>query len=233
MLRLRGLETGYGKKQVLFGIDLDAEHKKITAIIGPNGSGKSTALKVIMGIIQPWRGRVMLDNCVLNGSSPQKNSARGVVIAPQGNRVFDSLQVSENLEIGGFRLRRAKLQERIEYVLGIFPDLKNKLRRRAGQLSGGEQQMVALARSLIPEPRLLLLDEPSLGLSPRLVNEVFNKLVEMNDLTRITILIVEQKVREVLRVCHSVVSLKLGKVAFSGSPDDLEHDNERLRALFL
>ena len=233
MLKIENLETGYRKKQVLFGLSLDVQEKTIVALIGPNGSGKSTSLKAVCGLIPVWRGEIRFNGTSTNGSTPAQNVARGITFAPQGNRVFDELTVMENLEIGGFQLPKKDLKGRIEEIFELFPILKKRLRQNAGKLSGGEQQMLALARTLVPKPRLLMLDEPSLGLAPGLVRDVFAKITEINRDTGVTILIVEQKVRDVLEICHQVYSIKLGRIAFSGPPDELKGNKERLRELFL
>lgn len=233
MLAIRELETGYGKKQVLFGLSMDVREGEIVALIGPNGAGKSTVLKAVCGLIPVWRGEITFKGSRTNGASPAQNVARGITFAPQGSRVFHDLTVMENLEIGGCQLPRKLLKERIANVLEFFPVLKERIRQEAGKLSGGEQQMLALARALVPEPRLLMLDEPSLGLSPNLVGDVFERIVRVSHDTRVSILIVEQKVREVLEICNRVYSLKLGKVAFEGHPDELKHDRPKLKQLFL
>lgn len=233
MLEVKGLQAGYGKKQVLFGVSLKVAAGEIVALIGPNGAGKSTMLKAICGLVPIWHGKLVFDGTVTNGSKAVENIARGMIFAPQGKRVFDELTVMENLEIGGFRLRRSELNERIEDVLAVFPALKERTKVDAGRLSGGEQQMLALARALIPKPKLLMLDEPSLGLSPILVKSVFEKIREINRETGAAMLIVEQKVRKVLGICHRAYSLKLGRLAFSGSAGKLQRDPEKLRDLFL
>lgn len=233
MLEIRELEAGYGKKQVLFGLSLDVGKGDIVALIGPNGAGKSTVLKTVCGLIHPWKGEIRFDGIKTNGATPAQNVARGITFCPQGNRVFHDLTVMENLEVGGFMLPRKDARERIAQVLEIFPLLKERTRQDAGRLSGGEQQMVALARALIPKPKLLMLDEPSLGLSPNLVGTVFEKITEINREAGVTILIVEQKVRQVLNICKRVYSLKLGKVSFEGMPDELKDDKEKLKKLFL
>ena len=233
MLEIRELETGYGKKQVLFGLSLEVLKGEIVALIGPNGAGKSTVLKAVCGLIPAWKGKILFEGVSTNGSTPAQNVARGITFAPQGSRVFDSLTVMENLDIGGFQLSRKELRERIDMVLAMFPNLRERMKQDAGKLSGGEQQMLAIARALVPRPKLLMLDEPSLGLSPGLVSSVFKKIVEINQEAGVTILIVEQKVREVLDICHRVYSLKLGKVAFSGTPKELKDDKNRLKQLFL
>ena len=233
MLEIRELETGYGKKQVLFGMSLEVQNGEIVALIGPNGAGKSTVLKAVCGLIPAWKGEIYFDGMRLNGSTCAQNVARGITFAPQGNRVFDELTVMENLEIGGFRLPRQELKDRIEEMFNLFPLLRERCRLEAGKLSGGEQQMLALARALVPKPKLLLLDEPSLGLAPNLVADAFERIAQINRDTGVSILIVEQKVHEVLTVCRRVYGLKLGKLAFSGDPCELSGNKERLRELFL
>jgi branched-chain amino acid transport system ATP-binding protein len=233
MLAIKELETGYGKKQVLFGLSMEVREGEIVALIGPNGAGKSTVLKAVCGLIPAWKGEICFDGSPVNGVKPAQNVARGITFAPQGNRVFHDLTVMENLELGGFQLARKVLRQRIEHALESFPTLRERTRQNAGRLSGGEQQILALARALIPEPKLLMLDEPSLGLSPDLVRDVFEKIVEINRKSGASILIVEQKVREVLEVCSRVYSLKLGKAAFEGPPDILKDDKAKLKQLFL
>lgn len=233
MLGIRELETGYSKKQVIFGLTLEVRKGDIVALIGPNGAGKSTVLKAVCGLIPVWNGEIRFNDTVINGSTPARNVTRGITFAPQGSRVFADLTVMENLEIGGFQLPRNELKSRITQMFRMFPILKERARQDAGKLSGGEQQMLALARALIPSPKLLMLDEPSLGLSPNLVSAVFRKISEINANTGVTVLIVEQKVREVLDICTRVYSIKLGKVAFEGTPDDLKNNKEKLKQLFL
>lgn len=233
ILEISNLETGYGKKQVLFGLSLEVKQGEIVAIIGPNGSGKSTVLKTVCGLIQPWQGEILFDGNVINGSDPAENVGRGITFCPQGNLVFHDMTVMENLEIGGYPLKRKEAKERISEVLEIFPVLKERLKQDAGKLSGGEQQMVALARALVPKPGLLMLDEPSLGLSPKLIGVVFDKIIEINENNGVSFLIVEQKVREVLEICERVYSIKLGKNAFEGPPEELKGNKAKLKELFL
>jgi branched-chain amino acid transport system ATP-binding protein len=221
MLELKEIETGYGKKQVLFGLSMKVQEGKIVAIIGPNGAGKSTILKAVCGLIPTWKGEICFSDICVNGSSPAKSVKRGITFCPQGNRVFDELSVMENLQVGGIHMRPNELRDSIDRVLQLFPALKDRLRLNAGKLSGGEQQMLALGRSLITKPKLLMLDEPSLGLSPNLVSTVFERISLINQDMGIAILIVEQKVHKVLQLCHSMYGMKLGKVVFDGSPTDL------------
>ena len=233
MLAIEQLDTGYSKKQVLFGLSLEVRQGEIVALIGPNGAGKSTALKAVCGLIPAWKGQIRFDGELTDSSTPAKNVARGITFCPQGNRVFDELSVKENLQIGGFQLPSRDLAERIDEALVLFPVLRDRLKQRASKLSGGEQQMLAIARALVPKPKLLMLDEPSLGLSPNLVTAVFETIIRINREIGVAVLIVEQKVREVLNVAHRVYSLKLGRVAFAGPATDLRGNNDRLRDLFL
>jgi len=233
MLKISNLETGYGKKQVLFDVSLDVQEGEIVALIGPNGAGKSTVLKAVCGLIPAWKGDILFQDVRTCGATPAQNVARGMTFCPQGNRVFDELTVRENLEIGGYQIRKEDLKERIDEVLAVFPALKDRLKQGAGCLSGGEQQMLSVARALVPGPKLLMLDEPSLGLAPNLVRSMFDQVVRVNLETGVAVLIVEQKVREVLAISQQVYSLKLGRVAFDGSSRDLLQQSGRLRDLFL
>lgn len=233
MLAIRELETGYGKKQVLFGLSMEVREGEIVALIGPNGAGKSTVLKTVCGLIPAWKGEIWFNGSPVNGTTPARNVARGITFAPQGSRVFHDLTVKENLEVAGSQLPRKVVRERIEHILQFFPALKERTRQDAGRLSGGEQQMLALARALVQKPKLLMLDEPSLGLSPNLVRTVFEKIVEINRENKLSIFIVEQKVRKVLEICNRVYSMKLGKVAFEGRPEELRDNKTKLKNLFL
>ena len=233
MLEVRDVHAGYDKKQVLFGVSLSLQSGELVAVIGPNGAGKSTLLRVICGLIPAWRGQICFDGSMITGSTPTANVARGITFAPQGGRVFADLTVEENLQIGGFALRKRKLHKRIDRVLEVFPPLRGRLNQDAGSLSGGEQQMLAIARSLITEPRLLMLDEPSLGLAPNLVRGLLERVSHVNRETGAAVLIVEQKVREVLDICSRVYSIRLGKVAFEGPAEGLRENKAKLQQLFL
>lgn len=232
MLKINELHTGYGKKPVLFGPSLKVNKGEIVAIIGPNGAGKSTILKAVCGLIPVWDGEITFEGLCINSSTPAKNVKRGITFCPQGNRVFDELSVIENLQIGGIHLKKKELSGRIDEVLELFPKLKDRLKQNAGTLSGGEQQMLAIGRALIPRPRLLLLDEPSLGLSPALISDAFERVQQVNKELGTAVLIVEQKVRKVLKISHRVYGIKLGKTAFDGKPEELMEHKE-LRKVFL
>ncbi len=233
MLEIKNLNTGYDKKQILFDVSISVKEGEIVSLIGPNGSGKSTLLKGICGLIPVWSGEIVYNTRMINGNEPPDNLKLGISFCPQGKRIFDELSVRENLEIGGYILNKEKTKERINEMLEIFPVLKARLKQEAGSLSGGEQQMLAVARALIPEPKLLLLDEPSLGLAPNLIKDLFERFVELNHKLGITILIVEQKVKEVLSISNRTYGLKLGRIAHEGPAKDLIDNREILKNLFL
>jgi branched-chain amino acid transport system ATP-binding protein len=224
-------EAGYGKKVVLRNISLHVSEGEIVAIIGPNGAGKSTLLKVLIGLLPIPRGSILLDGTDLTNGPPERNTRAGISFAPQGNRVFAELTVKENLEIGGYLLKDSKvIAARIEQVLALFPDLRERLKLDALKLSGGEKQQLALARALMLQPRVLLMDEPSLGLSPNLVAKALDTIVEVNRTFKTTIIVVEQKVREVLRIAQRVYALRLGGIVFEGTPQELQ-EGDRLQKI--
>jgi len=233
ILTIRGVATGYGRKQVLFDVAMSVKAGAIAAIIGPNGAGKSTVLKVVGGLLPVWSGSVAFAGVSLKGWSSVRRVRQGIAFCPQGNRVFSGMTVRENIELGGAHLPTRAVASRVAGVMESFPQLKSRLKQRAGTLSGGEQQMVAIARALVSSPRLLLLDEPSLGLSPGVLGEVLRTIIEVSRTQSATILIVEQKVRQVLAIADHVYSLKLGRVAYDGLPAPLLTDKAKLTALFL
>ena len=225
-------ESGYGKKVILNNILFSVEKEKVTAFIGPNGAGKSTLLKAIMGTIDFVKGEILFEGENILNLLVEERVKKGIGFVPQGNRIFPDLTVLENIEIGGFLIKEKKiLEERIELILEFFPQLKELLKRNAGDLSGGEKQQLALARALIPNPRVLLLDEPSLGLSPKLVQQAFQLIENIKKTFNCTILIVEQKVKDVIKIADTVLALKLGKIVFEGTPAELE-TGEKLKEIF-
>lgn len=233
LLKIENIDTGYGKKPVIFDLSMTVNPGEIVSIIGPNGAGKSTILKAVSGILPLWNGDIFFNGSSIKKNSTAQNIKMGLTFCPQGNRVFDEMTVMENLELGGFHLPKKQLKERIAIILQTFPALKSRLKETAGNLSGGEQQMLALSRALIPPTKLLLLDEPSLGLAPNLLGNVFKKLVEINKEFGLAMLIVEQKVMEVFEICHRVYSIKLGRVAFAGKPEELKGNKQMIKELFL
>ena len=232
LLSVEALVTGYGKRQVLTGVNVKVRQGEIVALIGHNGAGKSTLLKAVFGLLPVWEGRVCLDGRELESIIPRRLLRSGVAYVPQGNRVFGDLSVRENLEMGGVALAKESSKEGIERALSLFPALRPRLRQRAETLSGGEKQILALATVLVTRPRLLLLDEPSLGLAPPLVREALSHIQHISRDSATSVLIVEQKVREVLRIADRVYVLRNGAVSFCGSSDSLK-DDTKLREVFI
>ncbi len=231
LLRAESLATGYGKKQVLNGVSLSLMQREVVAMVGHNGAGKSTLLKVLFGLIPLWEGRIFLDGRFLQSVNPRELLRAGMVYVPQGNRVFTDLTVHENLKIAGITLGNGRrLDCGMERALSLFPPLKPRLRQRAGTLSGGEKQMLALAKALVLSPRVLLLDEPSLGLAPPLVSDSLGRIQHISRDSGVAVLIVEQKVREVLRIAQRVYVLRNGQVSFEGLTTTL--DDQQLRQAY-
>lgn len=231
LLKVESLVAGYGKKQVLNGVSLNVAAGEIVALIGHNGAGKSTLLKAVFGLLPIWEGKVSLDGEPLDSPNPRKLLKAGVSYVPQGNRVFTDLTVRENLDIAGITVpNKARLKEGVARVLALFPALLPRLRQRAGTLSGGEKQMLALANGLVVSPRMLLADEPSLGLAPQLVSGALHHIQNLNRNHSVTVLIVEQKVREVLTIAHRAYVLRNGQVSFDGPTSSL--DDAKLREVY-
>jgi ABC-type branched-subunit amino acid transport system ATPase component len=196
LLEVSGVVAGYGETEILHGVSIVIEKGQIVTIIGPNGSGKSTLLKTIFGLLQPKKGRVRFRKEDITGIAPEVVVRKGLSYVPQSSNVFPSLSINENLEMGAF-VRTDDFRQRLEEVYDLFPDLAERRKDRAGTLSGGQRQMLALARALMLDPVLLLLDEPSAGLAPNLVNSVFEKILGINS-AGVAILLVEQNAREAL-----------------------------------
>ena len=234
MLQVQSLVAGYGNKEVLKGISFSVYHGETVALIGHNGAGKSTLLKTVFGLLPVWKGQIIYESQPLESATPRDLLRRGIAYIPQGNRVFTDLTVRENLEIGGVTLpNKQDRNQGIERALNMFPSLGERLKQQAGTLSGGEKQMLALANALVLSPRFLLLDEPSLGLAPNMITEALGWIQQLNRDNGVTILIVEQKVREVLTICQRVCCLKLGKLTFDGASTTLRTDSAKLKSVFL
>jgi branched-chain amino acid transport system ATP-binding protein len=232
MLTVENLNASYGKKQVLFGIDLTLGDRTIAAVIGPNGAGKSTVLRAIFGLVAEREGRILFDGRDLSTSSPAYNIAAGVAFVPQGARVFRSLTVAENLRMGGFTLASKVLAERRDRVLQAFPVLSERNAQNAGALSGGERQMLAFAMALMLRPRLLLIDEPSIGLAPMLVANIFDNIKSIRDELGTAVLIVEQQARQVLRIADTVFVIRAGQLISQGPVEDYKGEDV-LRQVYL
>jgi len=220
MLSVENLNSGYGKFQILFDISLRAEKRKITAVIGPNGSGKSTLLKSIFGLCTIYSGRIILGEKEISKLKPHLIARMGVAYLPQLGNIFENLTVLENLRIATF-ISSEKKKRTIHEVLEFFPVLKERLNTKASTLSGGERQMLAMAMALLREPKLIMFDEPSAGLAPKICDYICEKIVELRENFGMTILLVEQNVKKALEICDYVYLLVAGKNVFSGTPEEL------------
>ncbi len=221
LLQLRDVQVHYGGVKALDGVSIAIDEGEMVALMGPNGAGKSTVLKAIFGLAPISSGQVLFHEQPIV-PVPYKLVLYGVALVPQGRRVFTNLTVEENLEIGGFSVGdKAELKRRMEEVMDTFPILKRKRKTRSGMLSGGEQQMLALARGLVTNPKVLLLDEPSLGLAPKVVVEVFERIKEINERHKTAIIIVEHNIKSLLKLVDRAYVMDKGKVIKEGSPDSL------------
>jgi branched-chain amino acid transport system ATP-binding protein len=221
VLKLRDVDTSYGRIRVLRGVNLEVAEGEIVCLLGGNASGKSTTMKTILGVVRPTAGTVEFDGQVINHVRTAQRIERGLAIVPENRRVFPRMTVRENLEMGAFLRRdRLSVEADLERVLNLFPRLRERLAQRAGTLSGGEQQMLAMARALMARPRLLLMDEPSMGLSPRLVQQNFDLIQEINR-SGVTIFVVEQNAAMALAVAHRGYVLRTGEIVMSGTASDL------------
>ncbi len=222
MLRAEGLCAGYGAIQVLTDVSLRVQRGEIVAIVGANGAGKSTLLRTIMGSLRPRRGAIRFDDTDLTGMAAHRVAQRGIRLVPEGRRIFASLSVEENILMGAY-LRPGGAPQAIERAFAFFPVLAERRNEPASTLSGGQQQMLALARALAGDPRLLMLDEPSLGLAPKAVEEIFFKLSELRG-ADIGILLVEQNARKALEMADRGYVLENGRVALEGAASALAND---------
>ena len=213
LLQATGLTGGYGGMDILQGVDLSLEAHEVAVIIGPNGAGKSTAMKALIGLIPLKSGNVLYAGEDITGQAPERLVARGIAYVPQERNVFRTMTVEENLAMGAY-LRRGDLGETLARIYALFPALKDKRRQRAGELSGGQRQMVAIARALMIEPKLLLLDEPTVGLSPKVIGEIFERILAINA-GGVGILMVEQNARAALAIAHRGYVLATGRNRFT------------------
>jgi branched-chain amino acid transport system ATP-binding protein len=221
MLRIEELEVSYGKVQALWGISFEIPEGEIVAVVGANGAGKTTTLKTISGLLRPKAGRILLGDRRLDDLSAARIVELGVVHVPEGRKLFPEMTVLDNLLIGGYpTTARAQRPRRLEHVFTVFPKLAERRRQLAGTLSGGEQQMVAIGRGLMAGPKILMLDEPSLGLAPIMVEEMFRVIGEINR-AGVTVLLVEQNTEHALALAHRGFVLESGRVALSGTGREL------------
>ena len=230
ILKTEGITAGYTKVDILHEVNIRVKSGEIVSVIGPNGAGKSTLLKTIFGILNPREGNVTLKNEDITGLKPDKIARKGISYVPQVDNIFPSMTIQENLEMGAF-IRNDDYSQRLDEIYDLFPILKERRKQKAGQLSGGQRQMVAMGRALMVDPRVLLLDEPSAGLSPILVSDIFEKIIKINE-TGVSIIIVEQNAREALKMANHGYVLAMGKNVLDDKGDALLA-NEEVGRLYL
>jgi len=230
LLQLEDVEARYGPIHVLHGVSLAVDEGAIVAVLGPNGAGKTTTLRAISGTVRR-SGRIVFDGKTLGRTGPARAARLGIAHVPEGRGTFSELTVSENLRLGAYT-RRGSIKSDVGRVLTYFPALADRLRQQAGTLSGGEQQMLALARAFMQRPKLLLLDEPSLGLAPILVAEIFRIVRELNEKEGLSVLVVEQNAHLALQAAQTAYVLEAGKIVLTGTSAELQSD-DAIRASYL
>jgi len=232
LLELNDIHSFYGNIHALKGVSLKVDEGEIVTLIGANGAGKTTTLRSICGLIHPRKGSVLLDGADITQHAPHMVHREGICMVPEGRGVFPRLTVYENLEMGAFTVKdRAEIRKGIDYAFTLFPRLKERAGQYGGTLSGGEQQMLATARGLMSKPRILLMDEPSMGLAPVLVDQIFDVIKELNS-KGTTILLVEQNALMALKVAHRAYVLQTGTIVLSGKASDVSKD-ENVRKAYL
>ncbi len=224
VLEVRNVETFYGAIMALRGVSIDVEEGEIVTILGANGAGKTTLMKTVAGLMDPEKGQITFDGGRIDRVEPDRLVRRGLVLVPEGREVFPYLSVAENLKMGAYARgsRSAEQAQDMEMVFGYFPDLKARARQPAGTLSGGQQQMLAIGRGLMARPRLMLLDEPSLGLSPLLTQEIFGIISRLNAEQKVTMLLVEQNAHVALETAHKGYVLEMGRIVMAGAAEMLK-----------
>jgi branched-chain amino acid transport system ATP-binding protein len=227
LLRLSNLEASYGAVRALQGVSMDVAEGAIVAVLGANGAGKSTTLKAISGVVKPTAGEIEFDGKLLNGMTPNQIVRLGIAQVPEGRKIFKDLTVAENLRIGAYaRNDKGEISKDLDMILELFPRLSERAKQLGGTLSGGEQQMLAIGRGLMARPRLLLLDEPSLGLAPIIIADIFATLRKINEEQRMTMLVVEQNANIALKNSSFGYVLQVGRVAVEGVAGDLRQNKE-------
>jgi branched-chain amino acid transport system ATP-binding protein len=229
LLSIRGLRAGYGEVEILRGIDLEVGAGDMVAVLGSNGAGKTTLNMTISGLVSAREGSIEFDGRSIQHASPAEIVAAGLVHVPEGRRIFPNLSVAENLDLGSYRRAAARRDANRKRVYSMFPRLRERAGQRAGTLSGGEQQMLAIGRGLMAEPKLLILDEPSLGLSPLLVEEMFAMILRLNK-DGLAVLLVEQNVMQSLDIVHRAYVLEQGSIVMSGPATDIRSNADLKRA---
>lgn len=232
ILELKDIHAAYGEIPILKGVNLTFEEGQLVAVMGPNGAGKSTVLKTIFGLVKILSGEIIWQGKVIKPNT-EKLVRMGISFVPQGRQIFQTLSVEQNLEMGGYTLPNNKIMaERMEVSYALFPFLKDRRNARAGTLSGGQQQMLAVARGLMTDPKLLLLDEPTLGLSPKMVGEMFEKIVEINRTLGLTLCVVEHNIKTLFKMVDRAYILNHGTLFAEGTPAELEK-SDALSKVFL
>jgi branched-chain amino acid transport system ATP-binding protein len=232
MLQLRSIDAGYGSFQALFGIDLEVRSGEAVGVIGPNGAGKTTLMRLISGLIRPTGGSITMDGTDVLATPPHRIISLGIAHVPEHRRLFPRLTVEDNLKMGAYHpAARARYAERLAFVFELFPRMKERRHQMAGTMSGGEQQMCAIGRALMSNPKLLLLDEPSAGLAPVVVQQVF-ELVTRIRASGLTVLIVEQNVQQVLRIADRAYLLEAGAIRSSGTSAEMK-STDTIKQAFL
>lgn len=229
MLEVRDLRAGHGAVEVLRCVDLDISKGEIVALLGSNGVGKTTFAGVLSGLVPVWSGSIVFNGNSIVGLGAQGVVDRGLIHVPEGRHIFPNLTVRENLELGGYRRGKANRSRNIDHVVAVFPRLSERFAQKAGTLSGGEQQMLAIGRGMMAEPELLILDEPSIGLSPLLVEEMFDLIAKLKT-EGLTILLVEQNVLQSMEIADRAFVMENGHIRLSGKPSVLMDDPELQRA---
>ncbi|UWR04655.1 ABC transporter ATP-binding protein [Ruegeria conchae] len=222
ILRIRNIESFYGPIMAIRGVSLDVHAGQIVSILGANGAGKTTLMKTVSGVMDPEKGTITFDGQQIQGSEPHKVVQKGIVHVPEGREVFPLLTVDENLSLGAYTLSdKGQIDHDRDLVFSYFPVLKERRGQEAGTLSGGQQQMLAIGRGLMANPRIMLLDEPSLGLSPLLVQEIFGILKRLNDEQKMTMMLVEQNANAALELAHHGYVMEIGRIVMDGAADVL------------
>jgi branched-chain amino acid transport system ATP-binding protein len=233
LLKVENLQTGYGDVQILFEASLEINQGEIVALIGANGAGKTTMLKTISGLIRTWKGKIIFEGQEIHNMPSHRTVALGLIQVAEGRKLFPHLSVRENLELGSFiKSARKNRAQSLDKVFSLFPLLAERMSQSAGTLSGGEQQMLAIGRGLMTQPRVLMLDEPSLGLAPMLVADIFQAVEEINQQDGTTVLIVEQNAVQTLSMAHRGYVLENGRIELSGTGEELLQD-DRIRTAYL
>ena len=232
MLKVEDLHVSYGPIEAIHGVSFEVKEREIVSILGSNGTGKTTILKTISGILKPNSGVITFDGKVINGLDSSIIVKYGIIHVPEGRHIFPDLTVKENLLLGGYFLNQKEIKERLDYVFQVFPILKDRINQKAGSLSGGEQQMLAIGRGLMAKPKILLLDEPSLGLAPIIITNIFNTLHDLSKKEGLSVLLVEQNAKKALTISDRAYILMNGVIILSGESSELK-DKEEVKRLYL